>query len=612
MSQDICLTVMNSMSLIDESVNVERKQNKFCDKCFNLEAELLKSQNAHIDLLKREAHIDYLKYTQEQADILQGIVEQAKAKQPIDNALDFACKVSKTKIWLWHYRLSHLNFGTLNKLAKDALARGIPRLKFQKDHLCSAYAFGKSKKSFHQPKAEDTNQEKLYLLHMDMCGPIRVTLVEATHTMLIFFKAPLFLWSEAINTTCYTKNYSLIRLRYNKTPYELMRDKKSNLSFFYVFGALCYPTNDNDDMGKLDAKADIGIFVGYAPAKKAFRIYNKRTQKNIETIHVTFNELTAMAFEQFGSGPDLQCITPTTSSSGLVPNTVSQQHCIPTNRDYWDYFFQTMFDEYFNPPSIIVSPVPVVAAPRAVYLADSHVTKELQTSNDRIVMDQCNARRIHEFKRLQVSKLVPSLDKVILIKLKWIYKVKTDKFGGVLKNKARLLAREFRQDEGIDFEESFALVARIEAIRIFVENAAHKNINIFQMDVKTAFLNGELKQEVYVSQPEGFVNQDNPSHVYKLKKALYDLKQAPRAWYDMLSSCLISQLFYKGAVDPTLFTRKAKNYLLLLQIYVDDIIFASTKTTMCNEFANMMTNKFKMSMMGADVILFMITNFSKS
>ncbi|GJT89527.1 retrovirus-related pol polyprotein from transposon TNT 1-94 [Tanacetum coccineum] len=154
----------------------------------------------------------------------------------------------------------------------------------------------------------------------------------------------------------------------------------------------------------------------------------------------------------------------------------------------------------------------------------------------------------------------------MLIKLKWMYKVKTDEFGGVLKNKARLVSQGFKQEKGIDFEESFALVVRIKAIRIFVENAANKNMMIFQMDVKTAFLNGELKEKVYVSQPEGFVDQDNPSHVYKLKKALYCLKQAPRAWYYMLSSFLILQHFSKGAVDPTLFTRKAGNDLLLFKM----------------------------------------------
>ncbi|GJZ17173.1 retrovirus-related pol polyprotein from transposon TNT 1-94 [Tanacetum coccineum] len=171
---------------------------------------------------------------------------------------------------------------------------------------------------------------------------------------------------------------------------------------------------------------------------------------------------------------------------------------------------------------------------------------------------------IHEFKRLQVWELVPCTDKVMLIKLKWIYKVKTDEFGEVLKNKARLVAQGFRQEEGIDFEESFAPVERIEAIRIFVANAANKNMKIFQMDVKKVFLNGELKEQVYISQPEVFVYQDNPPHVYKLKKALYGLKQAPRAWYDMLLSFLISQHFSKGAIDPTLFTRKTRNDLLLV------------------------------------------------
>ncbi|GJV56434.1 retrovirus-related pol polyprotein from transposon TNT 1-94 [Tanacetum coccineum] len=205
---------------------------------------------------------------------------------------------------------------------------------------------------------------------------------------------------------------------------------------------------------------------------------------------------------------------------------------------------------------------------------------------------------IHEFQRLEVQELVSCQDKVLLIKLKWIYKVKIDEFGGVLKNKARLVAQGFRQEKGIDFEESFAPVARIEAIRIFIANAAYKNMTIYQMDIKTAFLNGELKEEVYVSQPERFVDQDNPSHVYKLKKALYGLKQAPRAWYDMLSSFLISQQFSKGAVDLTLFTRQAGNDLLLVQIYVDDIIFASTNTAMCNDFANQMATKFKISMMG--------------
>ncbi|GJU69158.1 retrovirus-related pol polyprotein from transposon TNT 1-94 [Tanacetum coccineum] len=153
----------------------------------------------------------------------------------------------------------------------------------------------------------------------------------------------------------------------------------------------------------------------------------------------------------------------------------------------------------------------------------------------------------------------------MVITLKWIYKVKLDELGGILKNKARLVARGYRQEEGIDFEESFAPVARLEAIRIFLAFAAHMNMVVYQMDVKTAFLNGNLREEVYVSQSDGFVDPDNPNHVYKLKKALYGLKQAPRAWYDMLSSFLISQDFSKGSVDLTLFIRREGKELLLVK-----------------------------------------------
>ncbi|GJW78395.1 retrovirus-related pol polyprotein from transposon TNT 1-94 [Tanacetum coccineum] len=205
---------------------------------------------------------------------------------------------------------------------------------------------------------------------------------------------------------------------------------------------------------------------------------------------------------------------------------------------------------------------------------------------------------LNEFERLEVWELVPRPDKVMVITLKWIYKVKLDELGGILKNKARLVARGYRQEEGIDFEESFAPVARLEAIRIFLAFAAHMNMVVYQMDVKTAFLNGNLREEVYVSQPDGFVDKDNPNHVYKLKKALYGLKQAPRAWYDMLSSFLISQDFSKGSVDPTLFIRRDGKELLLVQIYVDDIIFVASTPELCDLFSKIMCSKFKMSMMG--------------
>nr|GEW38652.1 hypothetical protein [Tanacetum cinerariifolium] len=172
---------------------------------------------------------------------------------------------------------------------------------------------------------------------------------------------------------------------------------------------------------------------------------------------------------------------------------------------------------------------------------------------------------------LAQPELVPRPDKVMVITLKWIYKVKLDELGGILKNKAWLVARGYRQEEGIDFEKSFAPVARLEAIRIFLAYIALMNMVIYEMDVKTAFLNGNLREEVYVSQPEEFVDPDNPNRMYKLKKALYGLKQAPRAWYDMLSSFLISQDFSKGSVDPTLFIHGNGNDLLLSKYALESL-----------------------------------------
>ncbi|GJR47357.1 retrovirus-related pol polyprotein from transposon TNT 1-94 [Tanacetum coccineum] len=552
-------------------------------------------------------------------------------------------------------------------------------------------------------------------------------LIEAARTMLIYAKAPLFLWAEAVATACYTQNRSMIRRRHGKTPYELLHDKPPDLSYLHVFGALCYPTNDSENLGKLQPKADIGIFIGYAPTKKAFRIYNRRTRRIIETIHVDFDELTAMASEHSSSGPALHEMTPVSISSGLVPNPPSSTPFVPPSRSDWDLLFQPMFDESLSSsPNVdvqapeVIAPIPEAVAPEHVVStgspssttvdqdapspSNSHTTQETQTpiishdveednhdievahmGNDpyfgipipEVPSDQSSSpvvihtivppdhqvsehnskwtkdhpleniigaldrpvstrlqlheqalfcyydafltsvepknykealtqacwieamqEELHEFERLEVWELVPPPDKAFVISLKWIYKVKLDELGGILKNKARLVARGYRQEEGIDFEESFALVARLEAIRIFLAFAAHMNMVIYQMDVKTTFLNGNLREEVYVSQPDGFVDPDKPNYVYKLKKALYGLKQAPRAWYDMLSSFLISNDFSKGSVDPTLFIRREGNELILVQIYVDDIIFAASTPELCDLFAKIMCSKFKMSMMG--------------
>ncbi|GKD30547.1 retrovirus-related pol polyprotein from transposon TNT 1-94, partial [Tanacetum coccineum] len=219
---------------------------------------------------------------------------------------------------------------------------------------------------------------------------------------------------------------------------------------------------------------------------------------------------------------------------------------------------------------------------------------------------------LNEFEPLKVWELVPPPDKVMVITLKLINKVKLDELGGILKNKARLVARGYRQEEGINFEESFAPVARLEAVQIFLAFAAHMNMIVYQMDVKKTFLNGNLREEVYVSQPNKFMDPDNPNHVYRLKKALYRLKQVPRAWYDLLSSFMLSQEFSKGTVDPILFIKRDGKDILLVQIYVDDIIFTSTTTKLCDKFFEIMCSKFKMSMMGKISFFFLGLQISQS
>nr|GEW39052.1 retrovirus-related Pol polyprotein from transposon TNT 1-94 [Tanacetum cinerariifolium] len=302
------------------------------------------------------------------------------------------------------------------------------------------------------------------------------TLVEAAQTMLIFSKPLMFLWVEAVATACYTQNRSRIHTHHNKTSYELVHDKKPDLTFLRVFGALCYPTNNDEDLKKLQPTADIGIFIGYAPSMK------------VQVPVISAGTPSSTTIDQ--DAPSLNHEPP---SLKLQP-PISHQGVAAGS---------TIIED--NPFAIADNdPFVNVFAPKPSFEASS--------SGDII------------------RELVPRPDCVMIIALNWIYKVKLDEYGDFLKNKARLVAKRYRQEEGNDFKESFASVARIKAIRIFITNAASKNIIIYQMDVKTTILNGELKEEVYLSQPEGFVDPDHPTYVYHLKKALYGLKQDPQAW----------------------------------------------------------------------------------
>nr|GEW47199.1 hypothetical protein [Tanacetum cinerariifolium] len=454
---------------------------------------------------------------------------------------------SKTKSWLWHCRLSHLNFGAINHLARQGLVRGLLKLKFEKDHLCSACAMRKSKKKSHKPKSEDINQEKLYLLHMDLCGPMRVESINGKkYIIVIVDDYSRFKWVKCLRSKdeapdfiikgCGNRLLYLKSIHHTNSPRkdtnEILHNKLPNLLFLHVFGALCYPTNDSENLGKLQPKADSGIFIGYAPTKKASRFTTDKPS----------------------------------SSTPYVP---------PLRND-WDLLFQPMFDELLNPPTSVDIQAPKVIALIADVIPPVQPDSTGSLSSTSVDQDAPSPSKSQTTPETQSSIIpqdveednhdieVAQNDPIFGVPIPKVTSDQSSSTGGILKNKARLVARGYHQEEGIDFEESFAPVARLEAIRIFLAYAAHKNMVVYQMDVKTAVLNGNLREEVYVSQPDGFVDQDNPNHMYKPKKALYGLKQAPHAWYDMLSSFLISQDFSKGLVDPTLFIRRNGNDLLLI------------------------------------------------
>jgi len=205
---------------------------------------------------------------------------------------------------------------------------------------------------------------------------------------------------------------------------------------------------------------------------------------------------------------------------------------------------------------------------------------------------------LHQFTRNDVWTLVPRPVEQNIIGTKWIFKNKIDEHGTVIQNKARLVAQGYTQIEGVDFDETFAPVAKLESIRILLSIAWHLGFKLYQMDVKSAFLNGVLQEEVYVEQPKGFQDPHYPHHVYKLKKALYGFKQAPRAWYERLTTYLLAKGFTRGQADRTLFIRKKGTHKLIAQIYVDDISFGANLDSLGREFSEEMKKEFEMSMIG--------------
>ncbi|GJR43092.1 retrovirus-related pol polyprotein from transposon TNT 1-94 [Tanacetum coccineum] len=509
----------------------------------------------------------------------------------------FMAKASPTQAWLWHRRLYHLNFDYINLLSKKDVMIGLPKLKFVKDQLCSSCEVSKAKRSSFKTKAILSSKGRLNLLHIDLCGPMRVatingkkyilvivddysrytwtlflkskdetpevlidflkmiqrnlqaqvitvwtdrgteflnkalhayfkeegiehqastartpeqngvvkkrnrTLVEAARTMLSASKLPLSFWVESAATACSTQNRSIIIPTNGKTTYHIINDRKPTIKHLHIFGL-----HRNSSVKKYSSPTD-----------------NSKQQETQPTVNVQ------------------QSTTPTTNVIVEENNTndqadIQEGDAHIDENEFYNIFSTPVREEvesstrYVDPSNMHTFYQPHQSKHRwtkdhPLEQVCGNPSKPVQTRRQ-LATDPKMCMFALTFDRLQVWELIDKPFGKTVIKLKWLWKNKKDEDQIVIRNKARLVAKGYAQEEGIDFEESFAPVARLEAVRIFVAYAAHKCFPIYQMDVKTEFLNGPLKEEVYVAQPEGFVDPAHLEKVYRLRKALYGLKQA--------------------------------------------------------------------------------------
>nr|GEX46621.1 hypothetical protein [Tanacetum cinerariifolium] len=500
----------------------------------------------------KTAHYDYLKHTQEETATLREIVKNVVLLNTLNTSLDYAFSnklvISSTRVNLLtsasgsqpqcntkndriqqtqsrakknkledhprkvrpslHNKKSVINTKAISSVPNSnlnvnsdlkcatCLVRGLPKLKFKKDHLCSACAMGKSKKKSHKPKSEDTNQEKLYLLHMDLCGPMRVESVNRKKYILIVNDYSRFTWVKCLRSKDEApdfiikflkmiQNRSLVIPRHEKTPYHIVNDRKPSVKFFHIFGSLRYIVRDGENLNKMKEKGDACIFVGYSTQSRAYKVFNKRTRVIMESIHVNFDELPQMALDHVSSDPVTEYRTVTTLNE-------------------LDLLFSPMFDELLNGSSKVVSKSSVVSS------ADAH-NQQTYAENDQVADNEfinifctpmqdrgeTSTRRQLESDgemcmfALTVSRTEPKNIKEAMADSAWIESMQEE-----LHQFDRL---DDAQKEGVNFEESFAPVARLEVVRLFIAYAAHKSFTVYHMDVKSAFLYGPLEEEVYVN-----------------------------------------------------------------------------------------------------------------
>nr|GEW46129.1 hypothetical protein [Tanacetum cinerariifolium] len=487
-------------------------------------------------------------------------------------------KASPTQAWLWYRRLSHLNFDYINLLSKKDVVIGLPKLKGIEFLNKTLNAFFKEEGIKHQTSTARTPEQNGVVERHNH------TLVEAARTMLSASKLPLFFWADAIATACYTQNRSIITLTHDKTPYHIINDRKPLIKHLHIFCCIWYITIDGENLDKMKEKGDPCILVGYSTQPKGYHVYNKRTRMIVESIYILFDEFkevseTSVASDTSGLVPQRQKASdydnsdPGPQRQDVSPSADAN---IPSQQEL-DLLFGTLYDEFFNAgsnpqdkqPSTNIQPTSAPSTPtyahanenidyqvEGEHVPDDQFTNPLCTKDHPLEQVHRNPSRPVQTRRqlatdteicmfaLTVSTDEPKNIKEAMAKSAWIEtmqeelhqfdRLQKDEDQTVICNKARLVAKGYAQEEGIDFEESFAPVSRLEAVWIFIAYAAHKSFLIYQIDVNTTFLNSPLKEEVYVSQPDEFVDPDHPEKEAMAKSAWIETMQEELHQFDRL------------------------------------------------------------------------------
>ena len=405
-------------------------------------------------------------------------------------------------------------------------------------------------------------------------------IMEMVRCMLHEKNLPKLFWAEAANTAVFLQNRLPTKLLEEKTPFEVWYDNKPSLSFLKIFGSICFVHIPQIKRDKLDKKAMQGIFVGYSDVSKAYKVYHPQTQKMVITRDVHFHE-----GKQWDWGDSQR----NEQLSGLLQDESIDDS---QRRVTADLLQDELFDD---------SPIRSTRSLDDIYQRSNVAICEpegYEKAKHNLEWQKAMQEEICMIEKNCTWELVDRPPSKNVIGVKWIFITKLNADSTINKYKASLVVKGYAQIYGVDYSETFAPVARMDSIRFLLAVAAHRNWKVFQLDVKSAFLNGILQEEIYVEQPAGFVNQGKEDKVYLLKKALYGLKQAPRAWYGRIDDYLTGSGFQKSLSEATLYVKRFNDDVLIISLYVDDLLVTGSNTMQVAEFKLNMMQVFEMTDLG--------------